>query len=111
MKPSKALRIQRAARAALREAGIEQVFQEVMRTSAAGAPGSVPVTSDKSTPGSRTSVASSLSRPKLASSFPHPQLMVCSSASTAPIGECVSIGRCTRTRSFSCEASALGFTR
>ena len=40
-KPSKALRIQRAARAALREAGIEQVFQEAMRTSAAGAPGSV----------------------------------------------------------------------
>ena len=40
-KPSKALRIQRAARAALREAGIDQVFQEVMRTSAAGAPGSV----------------------------------------------------------------------
>ena len=33
-KPSKALRIQRAARAALRAAGIDQVYQEAMRTSA-----------------------------------------------------------------------------
>ena len=49
-KPSKALRIQRAARAALRAAGIDQVHQEAMRTSAAGSPGCVRIARHRDDP-------------------------------------------------------------